>query len=98
MCVSLSLCHSLSLSLFVSLSNLQFDAAQVDFGANIGAFTLEAASRHLRVFAFEMQPWLYTALDLSVRASGYSAHTKLFGTALWDTNGATLSFNRVKGW
>jgi FkbM family methyltransferase len=66
-------------------------------GANIGAFTMEMGHRHLRVYSFEMQPWLYTALDLSLRASGYASHVKLFNAALWDTDGAELSFTRFQG-
>jgi FkbM family methyltransferase len=69
----------------------------VDLGTNVGSFTMEAARRHLRVFAFEMQPLLYTALDLSLRASGYSSHVTLFNAALWDEDGVEVTFSRIDG-
>ena len=61
--------------------------SQVDCGGNVGHFTMFAAARHLRVFTFEMQPNLFTLIDLSVRASGYSSHVKIHNAPLWETDG-----------
>jgi hypothetical protein len=38
---------------------------------------------------------LYTALDLSVRASGYASHVTVHNAALWDTDDDVLSFDRA---
>jgi FkbM family methyltransferase len=82
---------------YTCLLNLCFGCGQVDLGTNVGSFTMEAARRHLRVFAFEMQPLLYTALDLSLRASGYTSHVTLFHAALWDEDGVEVTFSSIDG-
>lgn len=47
------------------------DHAIVDIGANFGAFSLHAASKGARVFAYEMQPMVYSILEMSRRLNGY---------------------------
>ena len=73
------------------------DGAVVDLGANLGAFTLHAASVGQRVVSFEMQPLVYTLLELSVRASGYSGHVTTHNMPLWDVAGVSMTFQPFRG-
>lgn len=67
----------------------------IDCGANLGSFTLYAASLHLSVLAFEMQQLVYTLLQMSVRISGYADHVQIYNTALWNES-RTVSFNVMR--
>ena len=42
-----------------------------DVGMNFGAFTLFASSLKCEVWGFEMQPHIFTLVDMSLRISGY---------------------------
>lgn len=44
----------------------------VDIGANIGAFTILAASRGARVYAFEPNPEAFSILERNIRENGFS--------------------------
>lgn len=57
----------------------------VDVGANLGSFTLFAASLGCNVRAFEMQPLVYTVLEMGIRLSGYQKHCHLFNEAIWNS-------------
>lgn len=56
----------------------------MDVGANLGSFTLFAASLGCEVRAFEMQPLVYTVLEMSIRLSGYQKHAILYNEAIWN--------------
>ena len=43
----------------------------LDAGLNFGAFALFTASLKCEVWAFEMQPHIFTAVDMAMRLSGY---------------------------
>jgi len=63
----------------------------VDIGANVGAFSLYAASLGCKVWSFEMQPLVQTMLELSRRANGFgNMHT--VQAALWNESGLATSF------
>ena len=68
----------------------------VDAGANLGAFTLFAASLGCRVWAFEMQPAVYTLLELSIRVSGYHDRVRAFNLPLWNFT-RSVQFSPVLG-
>ena len=68
----------------------------VDAGANLGAFTLFTASLGCRVWAFEMQPAVYTLLELSIRVSGYHDRVRAFNLPLWNFT-RTVQFSPVLG-
>ena len=72
------------------------DMNVLDVGANVGSFSLHAASLNVRVFAFEMQPELYTLVELSKRVNGF---TKLHvhNAALWHETGVEISFTPMEG-
>jgi len=72
------------------------DMPILDVGANIGAFSLHAASRGCRVFSFEMQPRLYSLLQLSRRMNGYKSLI-IHHAALWNETGAPVSFTPEVG-
>ena len=61
------------------------DLVVIDIGANIGAFTLYAASFGCQVYSFEMQPDCLNLLDVSLRISGYRPHVHLYNVPLWDS-------------
>lgn len=68
------------------------DEVTLDLGANIGAFSLYAASSGRRVMSFEMQPFVYGLLQLSRMSNGFHKNMKVFNTALWNETGKTVSF------
>ena len=68
----------------------------VDAGANLGAFTLFAASLGCRVWAFEMQAVVYTLLELSIRVSGYHERVRSFNVPLWNFT-RSVAFSPVRG-
>jgi FkbM family methyltransferase len=69
----------------------------VDVGANLGAFTLHAASLGSSVWSFEMQPIIYTLLEMSVRVSGYRHHVKIFNFPMWNTTNTLVDFTPMEG-
>ena len=64
----------------------------IDVGVNFGSFLLYAASLGCRLYGFEMQPYLHTLVDMSLRINGYRGHVSLFNTAVWDENDIELSY------
>lgn len=67
----------------------------IDVGVNYGSFLLYAASMGCKLYGFEMQSYLYTLVEMSVRINGYQDHVELFNTAVWDTSGLEFSFTPV---
>eukprot|EP01041_Mallomonas_annulata_P001191 gene1191-2317_t len=65
----------------------------LDIGVNVGAFTMYAASLGCKLWTFEMQPMLYTMVDMSLRLSGYRQRIHMFNTAVWYETGLTFSFD-----
>eukprot|EP01041_Mallomonas_annulata_P009490 gene9490-19723_t len=65
----------------------------LDIGVNLGAFTMYAASLGCKLWTFEMQPMLYTMVDMSLRLSGYRQRIHMFNTAVWYKSGLTFSFD-----
>jgi len=63
---------------------------------NFGAFGLFAASLKCEVWGFEMQPHIYTAVDMSIRLSGYRAWTHIHNNAVFHVSGRRLSFDSFK--
>jgi FkbM family methyltransferase len=61
------------------------DLVVVDAGANLGSFTLFAASLGVKVWAFEMQLEVYTVLEMSLRMSGYRDHARVYNIPLWNS-------------
>ena len=50
--------------LLAERTHADMDLPVLDIGANFGSFSLFAASKHVRVHAFEMQPYVYTLLEV----------------------------------
>jgi FkbM family methyltransferase len=74
----------------------------IDIGANIGAFTLEAATRHpaATVHAYEPDPRTFAVLRQNVEANGLSSRVRLWNEAvagqpgevtLWRGEGSVLA-------
>lgn len=72
------------------------DMPILDFGANFGAFSLHAASKGFQVWAFEMQPVVFTILELSRRVNSYH-RMHLFHAALWNESGVGVTFTPELG-
>ena len=70
---------------------LSGDAVVVDVGANIGWYTLRAARRAKKVYAFEPEPTNYELLQKAVRANGFS-NVELEKLIVGDTDGETDLF------
>jgi FkbM family methyltransferase len=68
----------------------------VDIGANLGAFSLFAASLECNVWSYEMQPMIYTMLEMSKSINGYH-HMKVFNAALWNESNIEISFTPNRG-
>jgi len=68
----------------------------LDVGANVGSFSLHAASLALHVHAFEMQPELATLVELSRRVNGFMK-LHVHNQALWHVAGESLSFTPLEG-
>ena len=76
--------------------SLARDLLVMDCGANLGAFTLYAASLGVSVMAFEMQKLVYTLLEMSVRVSGFSHHVNVYNVPLWNQT-MNVSYNEDIG-
>ena len=63
----------------------------LDVGVNFGSFYMFAASQGCNIVGFEMQPKLYTIVELGIRISGYKPHAILHHAAVWYTE-QELSF------
>jgi FkbM family methyltransferase len=63
----------------------------LDVGANLGSFSLHAASLNVRTRAFEMQPELAMLLELGKRVNGF-VKLHVHNVALWDVAGVNVSF------
>lgn len=70
--------------------------AVLDIGANFGAFSLHVAGKGRLVHAWEMQPTVYTCLELSRRINDYS-HMRLHHAALWSVPDVEVNFTPVAG-
>lgn len=68
----------------------------LDLGANLGAFSLYAASLGRTVYSFEMQPDVCRLLEMSRRMNGYDKMI-VHNAALWSESGKELSFTPLKG-
>lgn len=68
----------------------------LDVGANIGYFSLLAASRHesVRVFSFEPDPDNVRLLKTSIAFNGFESRITVYSCAVSDRN-ETLSFSRL---
>ena len=65
----------------------------IDVGANMGAFTLFAASTGCRVWSFDVQPKLLTLVDMGLRLNNYRHRVKLYNVALHSQEGLEFTFN-----
>eukprot|EP01041_Mallomonas_annulata_P007671 gene7671-15703_t len=66
----------------------------IDAGANLGSFTLFAASMGAEIWSFEMQPLICTLLNASIILSKYTNRIHLYNVPLWSSN-KTLSFSPI---
>lgn len=89
--------NALLLSLLRS-SGLNCSAIPVfDVGANLGAFTLFAAAQGCRLWAFEMQPYIATLLELSLRVNGYRPQVTLYNAPVWNATGVPIAIRSYDG-
>jgi FkbM family methyltransferase len=80
------------------LSRLQPGMTVLDIGANVGYYSLLAASRvgsNGRVYAFEANPSIFEILSLSVEINGFTDTVKLINKAVYSKQ-TTLKFYRIK--
>ena len=57
-----------------------------DIGANIGTYSLYAASKGVKVFAFEPESGSYAILNNNIKINSYSNYIKALNIALNDRN------------
>lgn len=69
----------------------------MDVGSNLGAFALFAGAQGCTVWAFEMQPFVFTLLELSTRVNGYRDRFRLFNHPVWDATNMPVSFKTYEG-
>eukprot|EP01036_Dinobryon_divergens_P036584 gene36584-47672_t len=68
----------------------------LDVGLNFGAFALFTASLKCEVWAFEMQPHIFTAVDMALRLSGYRSRVHMFNNAVYDRSETVVYFDSFK--
>jgi hypothetical protein len=70
-------------------------------GGGLGGWAPNACSRGGRVYRASCLPHairqLFVAVDLSLRASGYTDHVKLINAALWDQSGQEVMVTKLQG-
>eukprot|EP01035_Chromulina_nebulosa_P023333 gene23333-30241_t len=68
----------------------------LDVGLNFGAFALFTASLKCEVWAFEMQPHIFTAVDMAMRLSGYRNRVHMFNNAVYERSNIAVYFDSFK--
>ena len=63
--------HFMAKRQFIYITADPISLKVLDVGLNFGAFALFTASLKCEVWAFEMQPHIFTAVDMAMRLSGY---------------------------
>lgn len=66
-----------------------------DVGMNFGAFTLFASSLKCEVWGFEMQPHIFTLVDMSLRISGYRYEDAVHAFTYSLPNGCGRSWTHI---
>lgn len=65
----------------------------IDIGANIGCFSLLAAKKGARVYAFEPDPWNFRMLKKNILLNDFSRSISAFNDAVWSKKGAIHLFD-----